>query len=138
MSVSDHIQMLKSKETPYEPLFEKLDWLYVNDTQQTYNTATSIIETASLSNSNKFCMYNKAYLSVPLLVTVTQSSDKDILTNVNIKQSFLSMINSITVDLNGTNVVQQYQLIDILNNFHLVTRESDVTKPRWSTIGFQE
>ena len=40
MSVSDHIQMLKSKETPYEPLFEKLDWLYVNDTQQTYNTAT--------------------------------------------------------------------------------------------------
>ena len=81
-------------------------------------------------------MYNKAYLSVPLLVTVSQSSDKDILTNVNIKQSFLSMINSITVDLNGTNVVQQCQLIDILNNFHLVTRESDVTKPRWSTIGF--
>ena len=113
MSVSDHIQMLKSKETPYEPLFEKLDWLYVNDTQQTYNTATSIIETASLSNSNKFCMYNKAYLSVPLLVTVSQDSDKDILTNVNIKQSFLSMINSITVDLNGTNVVQQCQLIDI-------------------------
>ena len=46
------------------------------------------------------------------------------------------MINSITVDLNGQSMVQQNQLIDIYNNFRLLTSESQTSKNRWSTIGF--
>ena len=52
------------------------------------------------------------------------------------KQSFLTMINSITVDLNGQSMVQQNQLIDIYNNFRLLTSESWTSQNRWSTIGF--
>ena len=33
-TVSDHMMLLKSKEQPYEPVFEKTSWLYVNDTKQ--------------------------------------------------------------------------------------------------------
>ena len=46
------------------------------------------------------------------------------------------MINSITVDSNGQSMVQQNQLIDIYNNFRLLTSESWTSQHRWSTIGF--
>ena len=131
-TVSDHMMLLKSKEQPYEPVFEKTAWLYVNDTNQSYESSTSVIETGALSNSSKYMIYNKAYLSVPLLVTLTGNVTRF---DVAIKQSFLSLVNSITVDLNGTNVVQQNNLADIVNHFHVLTQENAVTKPRWATIG---
>lgn len=134
VSVGDHVQMLKSKEMgSYDTIYEKRDWLYINDTNQSYEQSTSVIETASLSNSGKYVDYNKGYLSVPLLITLTGAFDDF---DVAIKQSFLSMVNSITVDLNGTNLVQQNNLIDIVNHFKLLTTESEVTSHRWASIGF--
>ena len=72
----------------------------------------------------KFWDYNSAYLSVPLLVTLTSNAseitgiaDTDTLPyakSVGFKQSFLSMVNSIIVDLNGQPMVQQNQLFGIL------------------------
>ena len=137
MSVSDHVVLSKSKEQVYESLFEKNEWLVVNDTMVDYNSNTSIIETAPLANNGKFVVYNKGYISVPLLITVTGEAAlvKDDF-KVAIKQSFLSLVNSITVDLNGQNIVQQNNLIDIVNNFQLLTQESNSTLPRWATIGF--
>ena len=141
-SVSDHIQIMKSQEKQYNSVFDKREWLYINDTNTTYNQGTSIIETTSLSNNSKFLDYNSGYLSVPILITLTSSTATDTAlksTNtgaVGFKQSFLSMINSITVDLNGQSMVQQNQLIDIYNHFRLLTSESWTSQNRWSTIGF--
>ena len=137
MSVSDHVVLSKSKEQVYESLFEKNEWLVVNDTMVDYNSNTSIIETAPLANNGKFVVYNKGYISVPLLITVTGEAAlvKDDF-KVAIKQSFLSLVNSITVDLNGQNIVQQNKLIDIANNFQLLTQESYSTGPRRTSIGF--
>ena len=91
MSVSDHVVLSKSKEQVYESLFEKNEWLVVNDTMVDYNSNTSIIETAPLANNGKFVVYNKGYISVPLLITVT---GEDTLVKddyiVAVKQSFLS------------------------------------------------
>ena len=129
-SVSEHIQILKSEENQYNSVFNKREWLSINDTNTTYNQGTSIIETTSLSNNSKFLDYNSGYLSVPILITLTSSAATDTglkSTNtsaVGFKQSFLSMINSITVDLNGQSMVQQNQLIDIYNHFRLLTSES--------------
>ena len=136
-TVSDHMMLLKSKEQLYEPVFEKSAWLYVNDTNQSYESSTSVIETGALSNSNKYMIYNKAYISLPFLVTITGAVGYDV-TEVAIKQSFLSLVNSITVDLNGTNVVQQNQLIDIVNHYQILTQESVSSSPRWATIGLGE
>lgn len=142
--VSDHVQLNKSSETPFEGILEKREWLTVNDTNQTYEQATSVIETASLANSGKFVDYNSAYLSVPMLLTITNNTDVNDAgmpnatksDRVSFKQSFLSMINSITVDCNGQNLVQQNQIIDVYNHFRLVTSESWANQNRWSTIGF--
>jgi len=110
-SVSDHVQLMKSQETKYDSVFNKREWLYINDTTTQYDQGTSIIETTSLSNNSKFLDYNSAYLSVPLLVTLTSNAsaitgiaNMGVLLytkSVGFKQSFLSMINSITIDLNG-------------------------------------
>jgi len=54
---------------------------------------------------------------------------------VSLKQSFLSMINSITVDLNEQSMIQQNQLLNIRNHFRLLTSESWTSQNRWSTIG---
>ena len=119
--------------------------MYINDTTTQYDQGTSIIETTSLSNNSKFLDYNAGYLSVPLLVTLTSStgvndagisSSMPVSKSIGFKQSFLSMINSITVDLNGQPMVQQNQLIDIYNHFRLLTSESWTSQNRWSTIGF--
>jgi len=146
-SVSDHIQLAKSKETKYPPLFNKREWLYINDTTTQYDQGTSIIETTALSNNDKFLDYNAGYLTVPILITLTNntanntglgspSTNLPYRQSLGFKQSFLSMINSITVDLNGQSMVQQNQLIDIYNNFRLLTNESWTSQNRWSTIGF--
>ena len=143
-SVSDHIQLMKSQEKPYDSVFNKREWLYINDTTTQYDQGTSIIETTSLSNNSKYLDYNSAYLSVPLLVTLTSNTATNTglsigmpyMKSVSFKQSFLSMINSITVDLNGQSMIQQNQLIDIYNHFRLLTSESWTTQNRWSSIGF--
>ena len=143
-AVSDHIQLMKSQEKKYDSVFNKREWLYINDTVTQYHQGTSIIETTSLSNNSKFLEYNSAYLSVPLLITLTSnnatqtgiSTALPYMEAVSFKQSFLSMINSITVDLNGQSMIQQNKLIDIYNHFRLLTSESWISQNRWSTIGF--
>ena len=137
---------MKSQETKYDSVFNKREWLYINDTTTQYDQGTSIIETTSLSNNSKFLDYNSAYLSVPLLVTLTSNASATTgiantgvlpyTKSVAFKQSILSMINSITIDLNGQPIVQQNQLIDMYNHFRLLTSESWNTQNRWSSIGF--
>jgi hypothetical protein len=53
-AVSDHVQLSKSNETKYFPIFNKRQWLYINDTTTQYDQGTSIIETTALSNNDKF------------------------------------------------------------------------------------
>jgi hypothetical protein len=68
---------------------------------------------------------------------ITGIADTDTLPytkSVGFKQSFLSMVYSIIVDLNGQPMVQQNQLIDMYNHFRLLTSESWNTHNRWSTI----
>ena len=38
-SVADHIQMMKSQETKYDTVFNKREWLSINDTTTQYDHA---------------------------------------------------------------------------------------------------
>jgi len=137
---------MKSQENIYDSVFNKREWLSINDTTTQYDQGTSVIETTSHSNNSNFLDYNSGYLSVPLLVTLTSRAsaitgiaDTGVLPytkSVGFKQSFLSKINSITVDLNGQPMVQQNQQIDMHNHFRLLTSESWTSRNRWSPIGF--
>jgi len=52
--VADHVQLMKSQETKYDTVFNKREWLFINDTTTQYDQGTSIIETTALSNNSKF------------------------------------------------------------------------------------
>ena len=146
-SVSNQVQLMKSQENKYDSVLNKREWLYINDTTTRYDQGTSIIETTSLSNNSKFLDYNSGYLSVLVIVSLTSNAsaitgiaDTDTLPNtksVGFKQSFLSMINSITVDLNGQPMVQQNQLIDMYNHFRLLTSEAWNTQYNFFSISLK-
>ena len=112
-AVSDHVQLSKSSETNYDSVFNKREWLYINDTTTQYDQGTSIIETTALSNNDKFLDYNAGYLTVPILITLTNntattaglaapSGELPYTQSLGFKQSFLSMINFITVAIYGS------------------------------------
>ena len=139
MGVSDHVVLSQSKEQVHGSLFEKSEWLVVYETMVDYNSNTSIIENAPLANNGKFVVFYKGYISVLLLIAVTGEATlvKDDF-KVAIKQPFLSLVNSIPVDLNGQNIVQQNNLTGIVNNFQVLTQDSTYTLPRWCSIGLAE
>ena len=67
--------MAKSQEQPHQPLFEKVEWLTVQDTQQNYSQATSLLETGAVSNNSSFWIdYNKSYLRIPLIITLSNKT----------------------------------------------------------------
>lgn len=125
-------------------------WAYVMD-QSTgnYNNAQSIIETSSIGNS-QWVDYRQAYLAIPIIITAqnttanvagamtapaTAATSCDYM--IGLRNSYLSLIHSLSLDINGRNVVQQSQLISLYNNFQLMTSFSlnDVLT-QGSTIGF--
>lgn len=72
--------------------------------------------------------YREAYLSVPLLLTASCSADplwSSALTSADyafgLKNNYASVIHSLSVDLQGSTVVQTTPFISLVNNFRLMT-----------------
>jgi hypothetical protein len=145
-------------ETP--SVFIKKDWLNILDNQsQNYNSNQSVIDTSQLSNSNKWLSYREAYLQVPLLLSygnTTLSDSTDPLpfqglsgnigadesqitpdTALGLKNWFGNIIHSMTLDYNGTTIIQQTPFSSMWNTFKLMTSLSwqDVHS-MGATIGF--
>jgi hypothetical protein len=152
MSSGDHLVYELSMETEgtKEP-FVRQDWISILDNQATnYNTYQSVIDTSQLSNSDKWMNYREGFIVMPLLLTVQGDSDVDgvfamqpadnefaVDEAVGLKNWFGTMVHSLSVDLNGTTIIQQTQFINIINSFRLMTSLSwgDV-QTMGSTIGF--
>ena len=137
---------MEAEGTP--SVFVRKDWLSILDNQNgNYNSNTSVIETSSLSNNNKFMNYREAYLSIPMLITLSEKAVNLLLepataatsldTAVSFKSWFGNIIHSMTLDVNGVTVIQQTPFINMWNNFQLLTTFSwgDV-ESQGSTIGF--
>ena len=136
-----------SQEVEGSPnVFIRKDWLNILDNQnQNYQNNQSIIDTSQLANSNKYMSYREAYLAIPMLlsVVVPQNSGAvvDFTTNcdycVGLKNWFGQIIHSMTLDYNGTTIVQQTPFCNMWNTFKLMTTLSwgDIIT-QGSTIGF--
>ena len=123
-------------------IFIRKDWINIMDNMNTnYQSNQSIIDTSQLSNSNKWMSYREAYLAVPLLLTITGDKATDDF-NMNdysfgLKNWFGSIIHSLTLDYNGTTIIQQTPFVNMWNMFKLLTSLSygDVAT-MGATIGF--
>lgn len=139
-----------SQEVEGSPnVFVRKDWINILDNQnQNYSNNQSIIDTSQLSNSNKYMSYRESYLAVPLLLTLSQPISGSITGTVDtttttaggaityatfntstsspdyilgLKNWFGSIIHSMTLDYNGTTIVQQTPYVNMWNAFKLMT-----------------
>lgn len=126
-------------------IFLRKDWISVMDNNNTsYSSNNLTLDTSALSNSNKYISWREGYLSVPLLLSITSSTNWQPLTaatsadyGFGLKNSYSSVIHSISVDLQGSTIIQQTAFINLWNNFRLITTLSwqDVATIG-SSIGF--
>lgn len=119
-----------SEGTP--SVFVRKDWLAILDNQnQNYQGNQSVIDTSQLANSNKYMNYREAYLTIPLLMTLTQSpsatpylpatagTSGDYV--MGLKNWYGSIVHSFTLDYNGTTIIQQTPYCGLWNSFKLMT-----------------
>lgn len=148
--MSDSIIYDMAEQTQGAPsIFLKKDWLSILDNQNnSYAGSQCIIETSALANNNKYLNYREAYLSVPLLLTLTSplaaannfspataASSAD--WAVGLKNWYGSVIHSVSIDLQGSTISQQTSFCNMWNSFKLLTTLSfnDVIT-QGSSIGF--
>jgi len=133
-----------SQEVEGSPnVFVRKDWINILDNQnQNYQNNQSVIDTSQLSNSNKYMGYREAYLAVPLLLSLrtpnATADDYDINDfGIGLKNWFGTIIHSLTLEYNGTTIIQQTPFINMWNSFKLLTTLSyqDVLT-QGPTIGF--
>ena len=124
-------------------VFVRKDWLSILDNQnKNYQGNQSVIDTSQLANSNKYMNYREAYLTIPLLLTLTGTNDFSAAATsgdwaVGMKNWYGSVIHSFTLDYNGTTIIQQTPYCGMWNTFKLMTSLSyqDVIS-QGSQIGF--
>jgi hypothetical protein len=119
-----------SEGTP--SVFVRKDWLSILDNQnQNYQGNQSVIDTSQLANSNKYMNYREAYLTMPLLMTLTQSASATPFLPatagtsgdyvMGLKNWYGSIVHSFTLDYNGTTIIQQTPYCGLWNSFKLMT-----------------
>ena len=121
MSVGDKLVFDMATESESVPsVFVRKDWISINDNSNgSYSSSNTVIETSSISNSNKYANYREGYLSIPLLLTLTSSTSAGGATafapnttttsadySLGLKNSFLNLIHSLQIEMNGTSVSQ--------------------------------
>lgn len=119
------------EEKSSDAVFQNQSWLSVLDSNNgSYSSSQATLETTSLASSDRFMDYREAYLSIPLLLTLGNNTNDDDsgladATNVSkimgLKNSYTSLIHSMSVDLNGTNIIQSTPFSELYNAFKLMT-----------------
>ena len=117
-------------------VFVRKDWIAILDNMNgNYGSSQSVIDTSQLSNSNKYMSYREGYLATPLLLTLTNqaangANNGSFAPNtatdsadfaIGLKNWFGSIIHSLTLDFNGTTIIQQTPFINMWNAFKLMT-----------------
>ena len=123
--------------------FVKKDYLSILDNSNgNYSSNQLVIDTSQLSNSNKWLNYREGYLVMPLLVSMTSAVSTYVVAqnfdySVSLKNWYGTVIHSISLDLQGSTIIQQTPFQSLWNCFKLLTTlsyQSIVTEG--PTLGF--
>ena len=126
-------------------IFLRKDYISIQDNNNNnYSSGQLVLDTSVLANSNRYCGFREGYLFFPLLLTVTSSQNFDPTAAVNsfdycvgLKNNYASVIHSMSLDMNGTQVIQTTPFISLINSFRLLTTLSWQEVHNYgSSIGF--
>ena len=133
MSADTLVFDMSSQSEGSPSVFVRKDWLSILDNQnQNYQGNQCVIDTSQLANSNKYMNYREAYLTVPLVMTLTGGTTAGSLFfapatsglsadfSIGLKNWYGSIIHSFTLDYNGTTIIQQTPYIGLWNTFKLM------------------
>ena len=108
--------------------FVKKDYLSILDNSNgNYSSNQLVIDTSQLSNSNKWISYREGYLLMPLLLSMTSPASvtyvvgQNIDFGVSLKNWYGTIIHSISLDLQGSTIIQQTPFQSLWNCFRLLT-----------------
>ncbi len=148
---SDKLVFDLSQETEGSAnVFVKKDFVNILDNMNgNYSSNQSVIDTSAISNSNKYASYREAFILCPMLLTVastTPASNANFVPataatsadySVGLKNWFGNIIHSMTLDLQGSTIIQQTAFSNMWNSFKLMTSLSwDDVKTMGPSIGF--
>ena len=124
---------LSSQSEASPNIFIKKDWISILDNNNgIYSSNQSVIDTSQFSNSNKWINYREAYFTIPMFLTLTQTTTGSVNFTPNtaasscdyalgLKNWYGSIIHSFSVDLAGTTIIQQTPFQGLWNTFKLMT-----------------
>jgi hypothetical protein len=133
--------------TPDNIEFVGKKWVYCNDSNSgSYSGGTILIDSTQITNSGAFNNSSEGFLLIPLVIQLTSATAANLPANTFLADNLwalkdgFQMINSMSVEYNGTNVVQESPYINIYNSFKAKTTWSwnDVFNDGPSSIFFPD
>lgn len=108
-------------------------YVYVNDNNNGNYTSQIVIDSTPLSNAGGWINWSEGFIVMPLLVELTSTAaslSTDATSSASdyswaFKNGFWNMINSMTVEFNNQNVVQQTPFLNVFRSFKCLTSWSN-------------
>lgn len=127
--------------------FVSKKWLYVNDSNSQNYTSQVVIDSTPLANSGGWINWGEGYILMPLVVQLKSATPSNLpIAGANkfradhswaFKAGFWHMINSMTLEFNNQNCVQQTPFLNVFRSFKAHTSFSnDDLYNHGSTIGY--
>lgn len=119
-------------------------WVYVNDNNSQNYTSQIVLDSTPLSNAGGYIAWQEGFIVMPLAVQLTSSDNALLPANTSVgdyawafKSGFWQMINSMTVEFNNQNIIQQTPFLNVFRSFKANTSFSmDDLLNVGSTVGF--
>jgi len=99
-------------------------WVYVNDNNSQNYTSQIVIDSTPLSNAGGWINWSEGYIVMPLIVQLTAAVAANLPENTTkadyawaFKCGFWNMINSMTVEFNNQNIIQQTPFLNVFRSF---------------------
>jgi hypothetical protein len=99
-------------------------WVYVNDNNSQNYTSQVVIDSTPLSNAGGWINWSEGYILMPLVVQLTSGTAGNLPLGTDLgnyswafKNGFWNMINSMTVEFNNQNVIQQTPFLNVFRSF---------------------
>jgi hypothetical protein len=122
-------QISSSQEMDGHEFIRKEIVYLVDSNNSNYSSNLINYDTSSISNSGKWASFSEAYFVIPYSMTLTSNTD---LTGVNVspfiagmKNGFWQIIDSMQVDLNGVNIIQQINYLNAYVTFRALSTWSE-------------
>ena len=120
-------------------------WIYVNDNNNGNYTSQVVLDSTPLSNAGGWVNWSEGFILMPLVVQLTSTVPGSLPkadTNAGnytwaLKNGFWNLINSMSVEFNNQNIIQQTPFVNVFRSFKAHTSFSqDDLLNEGSTIGY--